>query len=169
MHRSGGPESVSEDSRSTGSASAADGTADAHAEWTTTATTSDVASFSEAPGIVPATAGSACGSPAATRFGMGRADSWLGADQRLAMDRMCSQVRKRIVLTALLLAVGTVLAAAQDADYQVDPAQSSVKFTLGDVLHTVRGTFQLKQGGLQVEPGGKVSGQVGVAPRAGEA
>lgn len=98
---------------------------------------------------------------------MGRADSWLGADQRLAMDRMCSQVRKRIVLTVLLLAAGTVLAAAQD-DYRVDPAQSSVKFTLGDVLHTVRGTFKLNQGDLQVEPDGKVSGQIVVDAASGD-
>src|ERR1700739_3676046 len=84
------------------------------------------------------------------------------------MDRMCSQVRKRIVLTASLFAVGAVLAAAQDADYRVDPAQSSVKFTLGDVLHTVRGTFKLKQGDLQVEPAGKVSGQVVVDAGSGD-
>ena len=99
---------------------------------------------------------------------MGRIDPWMGADQRLAMDRMYSWVRKRIVLTALLLPVGTVLAAAQDADYRVDPAQSSVKFTLGDVLHTVRGTFNLKQGDLQVEADGKVSGQVVVDAASGD-
>lgn len=69
---------------------------------------------------------------------------------------------------ALLLAGGAVLAAAQDADYRVDPAQSSVKFTLGDVLHTVRGTFKLKQGDMQVEPGGKVSGQIVVDAASGE-
>jgi polyisoprenoid-binding protein YceI len=84
------------------------------------------------------------------------------------MDKMCNQLRKRIVLTALLLAAGTVLVTAQDADYRVDPAQSSVKFTLGDVLHTVRGTFQLKQGDLQVEPDGKVSGQVVVDAASGD-
>src|SRR5207342_3460377 len=114
---------------------------------------------SEAPGIVSTIAGSACGSVAAPGFGMGRIDPWMGADQRLAMDRMYSEIRKRIVVTALLLAAGTVLAAAQDTDYRVDPAQSSVKFTLGDVLHTVRGTFKLKQGDLQFQPDGKVSGQ----------
>jgi polyisoprenoid-binding protein YceI len=81
---------------------------------------------------------------------------------------MYSQVRNLIVLTALLLAAGTALAAAQDTDYRVDPAQSSVKFTLGDVLHTVRGTFKLKQGDLQVEPDGKVSGQVVVDAASGD-
>jgi len=69
---------------------------------------------------------------------------------------------------ALVLAGGAVLAAAQDVDYRVDPAQSSVKFTLGDVLHTVRGTFKLKQGGMQVEPDGKVSGQIVVDAGSGD-
>jgi polyisoprenoid-binding protein YceI len=92
----------------------------------------------------------------------------MGADQRLAMDRMYSRVRKRIFLTTLLLVAGTALAAAQDTDYRVDPAQSSVKFTLGDVLHTVRGTFKLKQGDLQVAADGKVSGQVVVDAASGD-
>jgi polyisoprenoid-binding protein YceI len=99
---------------------------------------------------------------------VGRADSWLGTDQRLTMDGMYSEVCKRIVLTALLLAVGTGLAAAQNADYRVDPAQSSVEFTLGDVLHTVRGTFKVRQGDLQVEPDGKVLGQVVVDAASGD-
>jgi polyisoprenoid-binding protein YceI len=81
---------------------------------------------------------------------------------------MSSQVRKRIALTALLLASVASLADAQDANYRVDPAQSSVKFTLGDVLHTVRGTFKLKQGDLQVEPDGKVSGQLVVDAGSGD-
>ncbi|MBZ5687316.1 MAG: YceI family protein [Acidobacteriia bacterium] len=78
------------------------------------------------------------------------------------------KVRRPFLGLALLLASGTVLAAAQDADYRVDPAQSSVKFTLGDVLHTVRGTFKVKQGELQVEPDGKVSGQIVVDAVSGD-
>jgi len=78
------------------------------------------------------------------------------------------KVRRPFLGLALLLASGIVLAAAQDADYRVDPAQSSVKFTLGDVLHTVRGTFKLKQGELQVEPDGKVSGQIVVDAGSGD-
>ena len=64
--------------------------------------------------------------------------------------------------------VGTILASAQDAEYQLDPAQSSVKFTLGDVLHTVRGTFKVKQGNLQIESDGKVSGQIVVDAASGD-
>jgi polyisoprenoid-binding protein YceI len=43
-----------------------------------------------------------------------------------------------------------------------------VKFTLGDVLHTVRGTFKLKQGDMQVDPDGKVSGQIVVDAASGD-
>ena len=72
-------------------------------------------------------------------------------------------------LLAMLLALVLRLpAAAQDAAYRVDPAQSSVKFTLGDVLHTVRGTFKLKQGDMQIAADGKVSGQIVVDAGSGD-
>ena len=74
-----------------------------------------------------------------------------------------------IVLRTVLLVsalVGGV--SAQDSEYQLDPAQTSVKFTLSDVLHTVRGSFKLKQGKLQVEPSGKVSGQIVVDATSGD-
>lgn len=60
------------------------------------------------------------------------------------------------------------IALAQDSAYQLNPGQTSVKFTLGDVLHTVHGTFKLKQGDLQVEADGKVSGQIVVDATSGE-
>jgi polyisoprenoid-binding protein YceI len=44
-----------------------------------------------------------------------------------------------------------------------------VKFTLGDVLHTVHGTFQLKRGTLQFDPASeKISGEIVVDTRSGE-
>jgi len=49
------------------------------------------------------------------------------------------------VLAAFLLAAP---AFAQDRVFTADPAQSHVDFTLGDVLHTVHGTFRLKSGRL---------------------
>jgi len=76
------------------------------------------------------------------------------------MRKPDKQIVRRILVAALLLASGTVFSVAQDSNYQLDPAQSSVKFTLGDVLHTVRGTFKLKQGELQVAPDGKTSGEI---------
>src|SRR5579859_989914 len=80
---------------------------------------------------------------------------------------------KRFVQTAALIVTllgGTILsAAAQDSSFQLDPAQTAVKFTLGDVLHTVHGTFRLKRGALQLDPAsGKVSGEIVVDARSGE-
>lgn len=69
----------------------------------------------------------------------------------------------------ILLAAGVVSAAAQDTSIQLDPEQTSVKFTLGDVLHTVHGTFHLKHGALQFEPAsGNISGEIVVDAKSGE-
>ncbi len=71
--------------------------------------------------------------------------------------------------TLLLLAASAGFVSAQNTALQLDPAQTSVKFTLGDVLHTVRGTFQLKHGALQFEPAsGKISGEIVVDAKSGE-
>jgi polyisoprenoid-binding protein YceI len=76
--------------------------------------------------------------------------------------------RHKIVLV-VVAALATTAATAQDTVLQLDPANTSVKFTLGDVLHTVRGSFQLKQGTLQFDPvSGKVSGQIVVDAKSGD-
>ena len=77
---------------------------------------------------------------------------------------------RRFVLAVSTLLVSCVaLSAAQDKAFQLDPAQTSVKFTLGDVLHTVRGTFRLKQGSLEFEPTtGKISGDIVVDAQSGD-
>jgi polyisoprenoid-binding protein YceI len=68
-----------------------------------------------------------------------------------------------------LLCLSAFSAAGQEISFQLDPAQTSVKWTLGDVLHTVHGTFHLKQGALQFEPAsGKISGEIVVDARSGE-
>jgi polyisoprenoid-binding protein YceI len=56
---------------------------------------------------------------------------------------------------------------AQDTTYQVDPATTSVNFTVGDVLHTVHGTFKLKHGELQLQSAGKMSGEIVVDAASG--
>jgi len=61
----------------------------------------------------------------------------------------------------------SAFSAAQDQSFQIDPAQSTVKFTVGDVLHTVHGTFKLKRGSLQVQPAGKMSGEIVVDAASG--
>src|ERR1700692_3405762 len=60
--------------------------------------------------------------------------------------------RRFVLAVSTLLVSWVALSAAQDKAFQLDPAQTSVKFTLGDVLHTVRGTFRLKHGSLDFEP-----------------
>jgi polyisoprenoid-binding protein YceI len=50
-----------------------------------------------------------------------------------------------------------------------DPARTTVDFTLGDVLHTVHGTFRLKSGVIHFDPGtGKASGSVVVDATSGD-
>ena len=77
--------------------------------------------------------------------------------------------RRGIVTLLVSAAVFVIPAFAQDTALQLDPAKTSVKFTLGDVLHTVRGTFQLKHGALQFEPAsGKLSGEIVVDAGSGD-
>ena len=78
-------------------------------------------------------------------------------------DQLTTLLRAVLLMSAL---AGVL--SAQDAQYQLDPAQTSVKFTLGDVLHTVRGSFKLKQGALQVDHSGRVSGQIVVDATSGD-
>jgi polyisoprenoid-binding protein YceI len=60
-------------------------------------------------------------------------------------------------------------AAAQEKALQLDPSQTSIHFTLGDVLHTVHGSFRLKRGSLGFEPtSGKLSGEIVVDAGSGQ-
>lgn len=73
----------------------------------------------------------------------------------------------------LPLACAALLAAAdtipQETDLQIDPAQTSVQFTLGDVLHTVHGSFQLKRGNIHFDTAtGRASGELVVDAASGE-
>jgi polyisoprenoid-binding protein YceI len=48
---------------------------------------------------------------------------------------------------------------AQEAVFELDPAKTTVEFTLGDVLHTVHGTFKAKSGRVQFDTStGEASG-----------
>ncbi|MGD1022282.1 MAG: YceI family protein [Candidatus Sulfotelmatobacter sp.] len=78
-----------------------------------------------------------------------------------------SRVRRAIV--AVLFLSSTVTATAQNVGLQLDPQHTSVNFTLGDVLHTVRGTFELKRGALRLDPAsGKLTGEVIVDAKSGQ-
>jgi len=72
----------------------------------------------------------------------------------------------------LLLLAGASTARAQQArgiDIKIDPATTVIHWTLGDVLHTVRGTFKLKSGLVHLYPEtGAVTGSVVVDATSGE-
>jgi polyisoprenoid-binding protein YceI len=69
----------------------------------------------------------------------------------------------------VFLTVARVGAAAQDATFHLDPQHTTINFTLGDVLHTVHGTFRLKEGTLQLATAsGKLSGEIVVDAKSGE-
>ena len=58
---------------------------------------------------------------------------------------------------------------AQAQVLEFDPAQTKVEFTLADVLHTVQGTFKLKQGGIRIDAAtGAVSGEIVVDAASGD-
>ncbi|MFY9727942.1 MAG: YceI family protein [Bryobacteraceae bacterium] len=80
---------------------------------------------------------------------------------------MIRHFRSFLFLPACALALLSPLA-AQNLSLEMDPAQSKVEFTLADILHTVRGTFQLKRGAIHFEPAsGAASGEVLVDARSG--
>jgi polyisoprenoid-binding protein YceI len=58
---------------------------------------------------------------------------------------------------------------AQESVVQLDAAHTQIEFTLGDILHTVHGTFQLKSGTIRFDPStGKASGSIVVDAASGE-
>lgn len=92
----------------------------------------------------------------------------MGVAYSAIMSGMYKPFRIHVLAIAVLLAWGSVFVKAQDKAFQLDPAQSSVQFTLGDVLHTVHGTFKVKQGSLQIEPAGKMAGEIVVDAASGQ-
>ena len=85
------------------------------------------------------------------------------------MRELSMKFRRHVLAAVVLLFAAVAVAAAQDTAFQVDPSQTSVNFTLADVLHTVRGTFKLKRGALQFDPGsGKITGEIVVDAASGD-
>lgn len=76
--------------------------------------------------------------------------------------------RFRFILVIALTSLLSIAAAAQEEVFEIEPAQSHVNFTLGDVLHTVHGTFQLKSGTIRFDrTTGAASGQLVVDATSG--
>jgi polyisoprenoid-binding protein YceI len=75
-----------------------------------------------------------------------------------------------LVFAALLALTATSIeASAQEVVLRLDPQRTIINFTLGDVLHTVRGTFRLKEGTLHLATvSGKLTGEILVDAKSGE-
>jgi polyisoprenoid-binding protein YceI len=75
----------------------------------------------------------------------------------------------QLLAVPALLVVASIGAAAQSLAFQLDPQHTTITFTLGDVLHTVRGTFHLKRGSLRLDPAANnLTGEIVVDARSGE-
>jgi polyisoprenoid-binding protein YceI len=82
--------------------------------------------------------------------------------------RIKESVLGRVVVPFLVLAL-SAFAAAQTETFAIDARQSTVTFTLGDVLHTVHGTFLLKNGGVLFDPStGNAGGLLTVDAQSGD-
>jgi polyisoprenoid-binding protein YceI len=58
---------------------------------------------------------------------------------------------------------------AGPVEIEINPAKSTVRFTLGSLLHTVHGSFKVKGGAVRYDPGsGLASGQIAVDVKTGE-
>jgi polyisoprenoid-binding protein YceI len=71
-----------------------------------------------------------------------------------------SSIALKLAFSLSLVVLTSAGEAAAQSAFELDAAQSSVKFTLGDVLHTVHGTFKVKHGEMQIDPAGKMSGEI---------
>jgi polyisoprenoid-binding protein YceI len=80
-----------------------------------------------------------------------------------------SLLSRSSVLLILLLMAAVATGESQPTLFALDPARSSVEFTLADVLHTVHGRFQLKRGSLELDrESGKLSGEIVVDATSGD-
>lgn len=78
-------------------------------------------------------------------------------------------LRCKLILVLYALLGASAAASAQQCTLQLDPSKTTVNITLGDVLHTVHGTFRLKQGTLQLDPGaGTLTGEIVVDAKSGD-
>jgi polyisoprenoid-binding protein YceI len=83
-------------------------------------------------------------------------------------DRMITAARSGLYWLLTILLCLTAAATAQTS-LQLDPAKTTVRFTLDAALHSVHGTFQAKPGTLQFNPdAGQVWGEIVVDAKSGQ-
>lgn len=68
------------------------------------------------------------------------------------MSFIQSSLNRLLWLVAVLVLASGAAFPEQREVVQFDPASTKVDFTLGDVLHTVHGTFRLKSGEIRFDP-----------------
>jgi polyisoprenoid-binding protein YceI len=89
----------------------------------------------------------------------------------LRIDRDRSRFHSVLSCVVVLLAVG-VPAFAQKAapiDIKLDPNTTAIHWTLNTTVHTVHGTFRLKNGSFHIDPAtGEASGQIVIDANSGE-
>lgn len=74
-----------------------------------------------------------------------------------------------VLAATLFLRISGAEAIAQATTLQLDPQRTTITFTLGDVLHTVRGSFRAERGSLNFDPASaRLSGEVVVDARSGQ-
>ena len=71
------------------------------------------------------------------------------------------RIQRTIIVVCLITLALAGAASAQGLVLQCDPSQTAANFTLGDVLHTVKGSFALKKGEIRFDPSSKaISGEI---------
>lgn len=77
--------------------------------------------------------------------------------------------RRAALAAALIFGVSGGQAAAQPTTLHLDPQGTTINFTLGDVLHTVHGTFRAPRGSLNLDSAsGNLTGEIVVDARSGQ-
>jgi polyisoprenoid-binding protein YceI len=72
-------------------------------------------------------------------------------------------------LASMVLLCASAPAPGQEIAFDLDPARTTVQFTLGGTLHTVHGSFKLKRGAIRFDPAtGKMGGEAVVDATSGE-
>ena len=88
--------------------------------------------------------------------------------------RAHNSIRAFSALLGLLVVLGLTAAARAQAPatpiaITLDPSTTSIRWTLNTTLHTVDGTFKLKNGAFKIDPAtGSVNGEIVVAATSGE-